>query len=39
MASVEIVEHRFVDFGAAGTPSLVADDFFSVGCVLGKPIP
>lgn len=36
MTSVEIVEHRFVDFAAAGTPTLIADDFFSVGCVLGK---
>lgn len=35
MASVEIVEHRFRDFAAVGTPSLVADDFFSAGCVLG----
>jgi 2-keto-4-pentenoate hydratase len=37
MTSVEIVEHRFVDFEAAGTPTLIADDFFSVGCVIGKP--
>lgn len=37
MTSVEIVEHRFVDFAAAGTPTLIADDFFSVGCVIGKP--
>nr|MDJ0894521.1 hypothetical protein [Alphaproteobacteria bacterium] len=35
MASVEIVDHRFRDFHAVSTPSLVADDFFSVGCVLG----
>ena len=39
MASIEIVEHRFRDFQKAGTPSLVADDFFSVGCVLGRPVP
>ena len=38
MASIEIVEHRFSDFSKAGTPSLVADDFFSAGCVLGEPI-
>ena len=37
MASVEIVEHRFKDFAKAATPSLIADDFFSVGCVLGSP--
>ncbi|MFK7943980.1 MAG: 2-keto-4-pentenoate hydratase [Paracoccaceae bacterium] len=39
MASIEIVEHRFADFKKAATPSLVADDFFSAGCVLGHPIP
>lgn len=39
MTSVEIVDHRFVDFTAASTPSLVADDFFSVGCVLGAARP
>lgn len=36
MASVEIVEHRFVDFTQTSTPSLVADDFFSAGCALGE---
>lgn len=35
MTSIEIVEWRFVDFKRAGVPSLVADDFFSCGCVLG----
>jgi 2-keto-4-pentenoate hydratase len=35
MTSVEIVDHRFRDFTIAATPSLVADDFFSVGCVIG----
>lgn len=39
MASVEVVEHRFRDFLTASTPSLVADDFFSAGCVIGRPIP
>lgn len=38
MASIELVEHRFEDFSSAGTPSLVADDFFSAGCVLGGPV-
>ena len=38
MASVEIVEHRFRDFTEVSTPSLVADDFFSCGCVLGAPV-
>lgn len=39
MTSVEIVDHRFRDFTAVATPSLVADDFFSVGCVLGEARP
>ena len=38
MASVEIVEHRFRDFTLVSTPSLVADDFFSCGCVLGAAV-
>jgi 2-keto-4-pentenoate hydratase len=37
MTSVEIVDHRFRDFTAAATESLVADDFFSAGCVTGAP--
>lgn len=37
--SIEIVEHRFSDFALAGTPSLIADDFFSVGCVHAAPMP
>ena len=39
MASVEIVEPRFEDVTKVSTPSLVADDFFSVGCVLGQERP
>jgi 2-keto-4-pentenoate hydratase len=39
MTSVEIVEWRFTDFKRAGVPSLVADDFFSCGCVLGREQP
>ena len=38
MASVEIVEHRFTDFRKTSTASLVADDFFSAGCVVGDPV-
>lgn len=38
MASIEIVEHRFNDFRTASVASLVADDFFSAGCVLGAPV-
>jgi len=39
MTSIELVEWRFVDFKRAGVPSLVADDFFSCGCVLGAEQP
>lgn len=39
MASIEIVEHRFEDFRKTSVASLIADDFFSWGCVLGKPVP
>ena len=38
-ASIEIVEHRFADFAKAETVSLVADDFFSAGCVHGALVP
>jgi 2-oxo-3-hexenedioate decarboxylase/2-keto-4-pentenoate hydratase len=37
MASVELIDHRFRDFTTVSPPCLVADDFFSVGCVLGAP--
>lgn len=36
MCSVEIVEERFADFAVCAKESLVADDFFSMGCVLGE---
>jgi 2-oxo-3-hexenedioate decarboxylase/2-keto-4-pentenoate hydratase len=39
MTSIELVEWRFVDIKRAGVPSLVADDFFSCGCVLGPAQP
>jgi 2-oxo-3-hexenedioate decarboxylase/2-keto-4-pentenoate hydratase len=39
MTSIELVEWRFVDLKIAGVPSLVADDFFSCGCVLGPEQP
>ena len=37
MCSVEIVEERFADFTACAKESLIADDFFSMGCLLGAP--
>ncbi len=39
MASVEVVDHRFRDFAVASAASLVADDFFSCGCVIGVEVP
>ncbi len=37
MASMELIEHRFA--AGAGTPSLIADDVFSAGCVIGDEHP
>jgi len=39
MAAIELVEERFVDFRApeVDAPSLIADDFFHVGAILGPP--
>jgi 2-keto-4-pentenoate hydratase len=38
MAAIEVVEDRYVDFHTIGTPTLVADDFFHHGCVLGEQL-
>jgi 2-oxo-3-hexenedioate decarboxylase/2-keto-4-pentenoate hydratase len=38
LPAFEIVDARFVDHRAAGTPTLIADDFFNAGCVLGAPM-
>ncbi|MDA8291061.1 MAG: fumarylacetoacetate hydrolase family protein [Actinomycetota bacterium] len=35
MAAIEVVEDRYRDFRRLGVPTLVADDFFHHGCVLG----
>jgi len=32
------VDDRYVDWQTLGAPTLVADDFFAAGCVLGKPV-
>jgi len=37
MAAIEIVDDRYADYPSLGTPTLVADDFFNAGCVLGPP--
>jgi 2-keto-4-pentenoate hydratase len=39
MAAIEIVEDRYVDYSALGAPTLIADDFFGAGCVLGQAVP
>jgi 2-keto-4-pentenoate hydratase len=36
MAAIEIVDDRYDDWGSLGAPSLIADDFFGAGCVLGR---
>ncbi|MDH3715803.1 MAG: sulfate adenylyltransferase [Gammaproteobacteria bacterium] len=38
MASIEIIDHRFADLDSVSTASLVADDFFSCGCVTGGEV-
>jgi 2-keto-4-pentenoate hydratase len=39
MAAIEVVEDRYVDYPSLDTPTLIADDFFNAGCVLGDPRP
>lgn len=36
-AAIEVVEDRYADYPSLDTPTLVADDFFGAGCVLGEP--
>lgn len=35
---IEVVDDRWDDYTAIDTPSLIADDFFGAGCVLGEPV-
>lgn len=37
MGAIEVVDDRWVHYPAVDTPTLVADDFFGAGCVLGEP--
>lgn len=37
--AIEIVDDRYVEWQTLGAPTLVADDFFAAGCVLGHPVP
>ena len=38
MAAIEIVDDRYSDYRTLGVPTLIADDFFDAGCVLGDPV-
>jgi 2-keto-4-pentenoate hydratase len=38
LPAIEIVDDRYVEWETMGAPTLVADDFFAAGCVLGKPV-
>lgn len=38
MAAIELVDERYDDYRTLGIPTLVADDFFNAGCVLGRPV-
>jgi len=38
MASIEIVDDRYEDFSKFTAETLVIDDFFDAGCVLGEPV-
>ena len=38
MAAMEIVDNRYVDSAVMGTATLIADDFFGAGCLLGEPV-
>ena len=39
MPAIEIVDDRYAEWQTLGAPTLVADDFFAAGCVLGNPVP
>jgi 2-oxo-3-hexenedioate decarboxylase/2-keto-4-pentenoate hydratase len=38
MAGMEIVDDRYVDYKSMDTPTLIADDFFDAGGVIGTPV-
>jgi 2-keto-4-pentenoate hydratase len=38
LPAIEIVDDRYVKWETLGAPTLVADDFFAAGCVLGEPV-
>jgi 2-keto-4-pentenoate hydratase len=38
IAGIEIVDDRYRDYRSLGAPTLIADNFFNAGCVLGDPV-
>jgi 2-oxo-3-hexenedioate decarboxylase/2-keto-4-pentenoate hydratase len=38
MVAIEIVDDRYSDYRAMGVATLIADDFFHAGCILGDPM-
>jgi 2-keto-4-pentenoate hydratase len=38
LPAIEIVDDRYEKWETLGAPTLVADDFFAAGCVLGVPV-
>jgi 2-keto-4-pentenoate hydratase len=38
MAAIEVVDDRYEDYRSLDAPTLIADDFFNAGCVLGAPV-
>jgi 2-keto-4-pentenoate hydratase len=37
--AIEIVDDRYAHWESLGAPTLIADDFFAAGCVLGEAVP
>lgn len=38
MAAIEVVDDRYIDYRSLDAPTLIADDFFAAGCVLGPAV-
>ena len=38
MAAIEVVDDRYTNYKTLGAPTLLADDFFNAGCVLGHSV-
>ena len=38
MAAIELVDERYANFRTLGIPTLIADDFFDSGCLLGEAV-